>query len=106
MTVKTLESITGLTFEKQQVAIKWLEEAAVSASNTSAQANQAENVLRILKLRAYVIGLQSDANKLQGDIIRNQDIIITRKNEFIARQQNIIKGMNESSTGSFEQAAA
>ena len=101
-----MENITGLTWDKQQAAIKWLEDAAVSTANTSALTNQAENVLRILKLRQYIINLQTVANGLQGDIIRNQDSIIKRKNEFIQRQDDIIKGLYETSTVSAAQAAA
>jgi hypothetical protein len=100
MKVKTMDIITGLTVAERQAAIKWLEDVAVSASNKSEQTTQAENALRVLKLREYIINLQADANNLQGDIIKIQDDTLKRKNDFIKHQDNIIKGLYVTSTGS------
>jgi TolA-binding protein len=102
MKVKTMNSITGLTVAEQQAAINWLEDAAVSASNKSEQAIQAENALRILKLREYIIKLQADANKLQGDIIKNQDNTLKRKSDFIERQADIIKRQDDMMKGLYD----
>jgi hypothetical protein len=47
MAIKSM--LTGLTVAEEQVAIQWLEDAAVSAASESEQAIQAENALRIIK---------------------------------------------------------
>jgi hypothetical protein len=47
MAIKSM--LTGLTVAEQQAAIKWLEDAAVSASSESEQAIQAKNALSIIK---------------------------------------------------------
>lgn len=91
MKVKTMNSITGITVAEQQAAIKWLEDAAVSASNKSEQPNQAEKALRVLSLREYIIELQADANNLQGAIIKRQDYNVQLKDYIINRQEAIIK---------------
>lgn len=102
MKVKTISTITGLTVAEQHAAIKWLEDAALTASNKSEHPNQAENALRVLMVREYIIKLQVDANKLQGDIIKTQDESLRRKSDFIERQADIIKRQDDTMKGMYD----
>ena len=70
MAVKSVNYVTGLTVVEEQAAIKWLADAAESASSESEQAIQAKNALRI-------ITVQNDIIKCQDDIITALKVVAT-----------------------------
>jgi hypothetical protein len=98
MAVKSMNIMTGPTVAEQQTAIKWLEDAVVSASNESEQGIQAKNALGIIKLQAGLIKLKDEIIKVKGKIIELNDGIIKHQNELIKCQDELTIGLDDSIT--------
>ena len=81
---KRVNYFTGLTVVEEQAVIKWLEDAAVSASSESKQAIHAKNALRIIAVRNYII-------EHQDNIINGQRNLINHQEESLKIQDDAIK---------------
>ena len=102
MKSKTIKTITELTVAEQQAAIKWLEDAALSASDKSEQANQAGNALRVIKFQEYIIKRLGDLSKLKGNVIDEQDEIMRDFFNIIKSQNATTKRLDDSAMARLE----
>jgi hypothetical protein len=106
MAGENMNILTELLVAEDQPAIKWLEDAAVSASNESEQAIQAKNALRIIKLLYDQIKLLDDITKLNDKIIEKQREHIKLKDDIIQNQRELIQLRDDTITILTKDAAA